>query len=32
MKPLVIYHADCTDGFGAAGFETDIGALIGWLE
>ena len=38
MKHLVIYHANCTDGFGggghrnAAGFETDITTLMGWLK
>lgn len=37
MKPLVIYHADCTGGFGgghrnAAGFKIDILTLLGWLQ
>lgn len=38
MKPLVIYHANCADGFGgggharAAGFHTGINALLGWLK
>ena len=31
MKPLVIYHADCADGF-AAGFEVPIVKLLGWIR
>lgn len=42
MKPLVIYHSNCADGFGAAfgggghknaaGFEVPIETLLGWMK
>jgi len=36
MKPLVLYHANCADGFGghknAAGFEMGIQTLLEWIK
>jgi len=38
MKPLIIYHDKCADGFGggghrnAAGFEVPIQTLLGWMR